>query len=105
VFDLASLVGRLRAQGDLGGEGSESLCLYIVVLALLLLVLYVGFILYNHFVGRWVPRPHYCKYCGRMVYAISDCCHTYVDDQHIPNTCKGCGKSCRTVCNLCKRQI
>ena len=93
----------LKAQEE--GADTGIACEYIILLAVMLFVLYMAFLTYQHFIGRWVPRAHYCKYCGRMVVAVSDCCHTYVDDRKIPNACKNCGGECRTVCNLCKRMI
>ena len=93
----------LGAEEESGGSMDEIPCEFIIALVFIFLVVYVIFLIYQHFIGRWAPREHYCKYCGRMVMGVSDCCHSFVDDSMVPNVCRDCGMDCRTVCTLCKR--
>ncbi len=88
-----------------GEDGFEGICYYLLVLILILVILYVGLYLYQHFIGSKKTVQHICNYCGRMVDAVSDCCHAPVEERFLYGKCRSCGKKCTVVCKNCKRKF
>ena len=87
------------------GDGSDMICVYLIVLGAILLGLYLGLYIYNnYFVGK-KSKQHPCKYCGHMVDAVSDCCNAPVNERFMGGKCSNCGKECKVICTRCKRPL
>lgn len=84
-------------------SGSNFPCLWAIMLLSLIVGLYASWFIYRHFIGRWLPKTRYCRFCGQMVEPISDCCHGPVDADRLPPLCQACKMNCELVCSLCKR--
>lgn len=100
---LLAFLEKLPLQTDDGG--SDMVCTYLVILAVILLILYIALFLYNRMVVGKKVRQHPCKYCGHMVNAVSQCCSAPVEERFMAGRCSKCGKSTRTVCATCKREL
>jgi hypothetical protein len=100
---LFSILSLLPLQTD--GEGNDMVCTYLIILGILLLVLYIGLFIYNRMVVGKKVRQHPCRYCGHMVNAVSQCCGAPVEERFMAGRCSKCGKSARTVCATCKREL
>lgn len=100
---LLSILRLLPLQTD--GEGNDMVCTYLIILGVILLILYVGLFIYNRVVVGKKVRQHPCKYCGHMVNAVSHCCGAPVEERFMAGRCSKCGKSTRTVCTTCKREL
>jgi hypothetical protein len=87
------------------GEGSDMVCTYLIILAVILIALYVGLFIYNRMVAGKRTKQHPCKYCGHMVNAVSHCCGAPVEERFMAGRCSRCGKPTRTVCATCKRDL
>jgi len=87
------------------GEGSDMVCTYLIILAIILVVLYIGLFIYNRMVAGKKSKQHPCKYCGHMVNAVSHCCGAPVEERFMAGRCSKCGKGTRTVCATCKRDL
>ncbi len=75
-----------------------------VIIGLLILVLLV-LMAYQRYVAKRRPIQHLCRYCGRLVTAVSDCHHARVREEFLHGVCQECNKDCRLVCPTCKRSI
>ena len=88
------------------GEGNDDMvCNYLIILGIILLALYIALYLYNKVVVGKKVKQHPCQYCGHMVNAVSQCCMAPVEEKFMAARCSKCGKSTRTVCAICKREL
>ena len=87
------------------GDGSDMICVYLIILGVILIGLYLGLYLYNTFLVGKKSKQHPCKYCGHMVDAVSDCCNAPVKERFMGGKCSKCGKECRVICIRCKRPL
>jgi hypothetical protein len=86
-------------------EGSDTICIYLIILGVILVGLYLGLCLYNKMLAGKRKKQHPCKYCGHMVDAVSHCCGAPVEERFMAGKCSTCGKECKIVCARCKRQL
>lgn len=75
-----------------------------LIIGILVLVL-LALMAYQRYAARKRPVGHLCRYCGRLVTAVSDCHHAPVREAFLHGTCQTCKKDCRLVCSTCKRPL
>ncbi|KYK26933.1 MAG: hypothetical protein AYK23_00645 [Candidatus Proteinoplasmatales archaeon SG8-5] len=86
-------------------EGSDTICIYLIILGAILIGLYLGLYLYNKMLVGKRRKQHPCRFCGHMVDAVSDCCSAPVVERFMTGKCTKCGKECKITCARCKRQL
>ena len=86
-------------------EGSDTICIYLIILGAILIGLYLGLYLYNRMLVGKRRKQHPCRFCGHMVDAVSDCCNAPVVERFMTGKCNQCGKECKITCARCKRQL
>ena len=88
------------------GEDALALpCLYILIVFIIMLALYAGLKIYNHYYGEKKTRQHLCEYCGHMVDVTSSCCHAPVTEKFLHGICQNCGKESQIVCKRCHNRV
>jgi hypothetical protein len=102
VVGLAYFIRTLPLQAE---EGSDTICLYLIILGAILIGLYLGLYLYKKMLVGKRRKQHPCKYCGHMVDAVSNCCNAPVEERFMAGKCTICGKECKVICARCKRQL
>ena len=85
-------------------EGSLQCLAVAVIIGLLVLVLAV-LMAYQRYVARKRRVQHVCRYCGRLVTAVSDCHHAPVREGFLRGVFQECKQDCRLVCGTCKRPL
>ena len=91
------------AEEDSGGLGAA--CIYVAVIFIIVLIIAAFFYVYQRTIGRWNAQPRHCKYCGKIVEVMSECCHARVAEKFPYNICKSCKKECGIICSRCKKPI
>ena len=85
-------------------EGSLQCFAVAIIIGLLVLVLAL-LMAYQRYVAKKRPVQHLCRYCGRLVNAVSDCHHAPVREEFLHGVCQECKKDCRLACSTCKRSL
>jgi hypothetical protein len=86
-------------------SGNDSICLYLIILGIVLVILYISLYLYNRFHLGKKTKQHPCKYCGHIQDVVSNCCHAPVVEKFMTGKCSKCGKECKVICSRCKRGL
>ncbi|UCE74345.1 MAG: hypothetical protein JSV56_01205 [Methanomassiliicoccales archaeon] len=93
----------------INGNGAEidigSLCVYVIVLAIILFILFLFYLFYFRAYGLKKGKKHRCNYCGQLVDVMSDCCHAPVKEHFLMGVCQKCGKDCKILCTVCRKNI
>ncbi len=85
-------------------EGSLQCLAVGIIIGLLVLVLAL-LMAYQRYTARKRPVQHLCRFCGRLVTAVSDCHHAAVQEKFLRGVCQECKTDCRLVCGTCKRPL
>ncbi len=85
-------------------EGSLQILAVAIIIGLLILVLAI-LMAYQRYIARKRPVQHLCRYCGRLVTAVSNCHHAAVKEEFLHGVCQECKQDCRLVCATCKRPL
>lgn len=85
-------------------EGSLQCLAVGLIIGVLVLVLAL-LMAYQRYVAKKRPVQHLCRYCGRLVTAVSDCHHAPVREEFLHGVCMECKKDCKLVCSTCKRPV
>jgi hypothetical protein len=85
--------------------GLGALCVYALVLAFVLLMIFLIYYFYFKTHGLKRGKKHRCNYCGEMVDVMSDCCHAPVTEHFLIGACQKCGKECKIICSRCRKHI
>ena len=80
-------------------------CLAVGIIIGLLVVVLLALMAYQRYVAKKRPVQHLCRYCGRLVTAVSDCHHAPVKEEFLHGVCEACKKDCKLVCSTCKRPL
>ena len=86
-------------------EGTDTICIYLIVLGAILFGLYLALYVYNKKIVGKKRKQHPCKYCGHIVDAVSDCHQEPVEEKFMGGKCTSCGKECKIICARCKKQL